>query len=302
MLLSGHQAEVNSLKFSPDGYSLASGSTDKLIFLWEVRGECANYMVLRGHKNAVLEVQWSTDSTHVFSASADKTGGVWDCFRGKRLRRLAEHSSYVSSICPVRRSNEICVTCSDDGNAKIWDLRQRSSTLTLPHQYPVTAVCFDEPGEQVFTGGIDNLIHCWDSRKPNAELFRLSGHHDTITCLRLDPFGSYIISNAMDNEIRVWDIRPFAPIQRCLKIFHGAQHNFEKHLQKANCSSEGSMIAAGSADRMVYVWDTTTRDIKYKLPGHAGTVMEVDFHPVEPIIGSCGTDHRIYLGEIARNQ
>jgi len=259
-------------------------------------------MVLRGHKNAVLDVQWSTDSTHVLSASADKTGGVWDCYRGKRLRRLAEHSSYVSSICPVRRSNDICVTCSDDGNAKIWDLRQRSSTLTLPHQYPVTAVCFDEPGEQVFTGGIDNLIHCWDSRKPNAELFRLSGHHDTITCLRLDPFGSYIISNAMDNEIRVWDIRPFAPIQRCLKIFHGAQHNFEKHLQKVNCSNDGSMISAGSADRMVYVWDTTTRDIKYKLPGHAGTVMEVDFHPVEPIIGSCGTDHRIYLGEIARNQ
>ena len=36
-------------------------------------------------------------------------------------------------------------------------------------------------------------------------------------------------------------------------------------------------------DRFVYVWDTTTRRILYKLPGHAGSVNDVDFHPEEPI-------------------
>ena len=28
--------------------------------------------------------------------------------------------------------------------------------------------------------------------------------------------------------VRVWDIRPFAPAERQLKVFHGSQHNFEK--------------------------------------------------------------------------
>ncbi len=42
-------------------------------------------------------------------------------------------------------------------------------------------------------------------------------------------------------------------------------------------------MAAGSGDRFVYIWDTTTRRILYKLPGHAGCVNEVDFHPFEPI-------------------
>ena len=28
--------------------------------------------------------------------------------------------------------------------------------------------------------------------------------------------------------VRMWDIRPFAPLERCLKVFTGAQHNFEK--------------------------------------------------------------------------
>lgn len=35
--------------------------------------------------------------------------------------------------------------------------------------------------------------------------------------------------------------------------------------------------------RFVYIWDTTSRRILYKLPGHAGSVNEVVFHPEEPI-------------------
>ena len=48
-------------------------------------------------------------------------------------------------------------------------------------------------------------------------------------------------------------------------------------------SPDGSKISAGSGDRMVYVWDTTSRRILYKFPGHTGSVNEVDFHPTEPI-------------------
>ena len=48
-------------------------------------------------------------------------------------------------------------------------------------------------------------------------------------------------------------------------------------------SPDGAMVAAGSADRFVYIWDTTSRRIMYKLPGHLGSVNDVDFHKLEPI-------------------
>jgi len=298
MLLTGHQAEVYTLKFSPDGQSLASGSFDKQIFLWQVYGESKNYLVLRGHKNSVLELFWSSDSSHIYSASADKTAGEWDAFTGKRTKKMSEHTSFVHSICPARRSKQLCVTCSDDGCAKLWDLRQRKSLLTLQHMFPLTSVCFDDHATSIFTGGIDNLIRCWDTRKSDQESFILSGHRDTITSLRLDPYGSYLLSNSMDNDICIWDIRPFAPVQRCIKSFNGASNNFENSLIKSNWSHDGTMITSGSGDRMVYVWDTTTREIKYRLPGHLGCVNEADFHPKEPIVGSGSSDKRIYLGEI----
>jgi len=33
----------------------------------------------------------------------------------------------------------------------------------------------------------------------------------------------------------------------------------------------------------VYVWDVASRNLMYCLPGHKGSVNEVDFHPKEPI-------------------
>lgn len=56
-------------------------------------------------------------------------------------------------------------------------------------------------------------------------------------------------------------------------------------------------MTAGSADRFVYVWEIPTNKLLYKLPGHKGTVNETDFHPIEPILGSCSNDGNIYLGE-----
>lgn len=55
MLLTGHQAAVYTLKFDPTGLQLASAGADRAIFLWDTRGECANFNVLKGHKNVSVE-------------------------------------------------------------------------------------------------------------------------------------------------------------------------------------------------------------------------------------------------------
>ena len=61
-----------------------------------------------------------------------------------------------------------------------------------------------------------------------------------------------------------------------------------QNLLHCSWSPDGSKVAGGSGDRFVYVWDTTSRRITYKLPGHAGSVNDVDFHPFEPICKLCG--------------
>lgn len=56
-----------------------------------------------------------------------------------------------------------------------------------------------------------------------------------------------------------------------------------KNLLKCAWSPDGSKVSSGSSDRFHYIWDTTSRRILYKLPGHNGSVNDIDFHPKEPI-------------------
>lgn len=53
--------------------------------LWNVQGDCDNYLVLKGHRNAVLDLCWTTDGQHIISASPDKTVRAWDAVTGKQV-------------------------------------------------------------------------------------------------------------------------------------------------------------------------------------------------------------------------
>ncbi|KAK9997536.1 hypothetical protein SO802_022222 [Lithocarpus litseifolius] len=61
-------------------------------------------------------------------------------------------------------------------------------------------------------------------------------------------------------------------------------------------SSDGSKVTAGSSDWMVYIWDTTSRRILYKIPGHIGSINECLFHPSEHIVGLVVVINRFIWG------
>jgi hypothetical protein len=71
-----HGAAVRSLSFSPDGSSLASAGSDRLVRIWTAE-RLRLTRVLSGDTAAVWGVAWSADSLDVVTASADGSLGLW---------------------------------------------------------------------------------------------------------------------------------------------------------------------------------------------------------------------------------
>ncbi|KAK6064990.1 u5 snrnp complex [Seiridium cupressi] len=298
MELTGHSGEVFAAKFDPTGNLVASGSMDRSILLWRSHHDCENYGVLNGHRGAILDLQWSRDSSILFSASADMHLASWDLTSGQRIRRYIGHEEVINTMDITKRGEEMLFSGSDDGTIGIWDPRTKNAADYIETEYPITAVAVSEAGNEIYSGGIDNDIKVWDLRKKDI-VYSMLGHNDTVTSLRVSPDAQSLLSYAHDSTAKTWDIRPFAPTERHIRTFDGAQAGIEKNLMRASWDKSGRQIAAPAGDGTVVIWSNDNGKLLYKLPGHKGTVNCAEFAPNdEPIILSASSDRRILLGEL----
>ncbi|KAJ1732417.1 hypothetical protein LPJ61_002055 [Coemansia biformis] len=301
MHLTGHAGEVTSCQFSDSGEHVASGSADMRVFLWNTYGECANYGVLQGHKGGVLEVQWMAGGERLITASVDKTVAVWDAATGERLKRGRRHTAAVNSCCPLSKGagdDSTFTSASDDGTILLWDARERHPVAAIEHGLPLTSVV-SATNSMIYAGSLDNAVTCWDIRTL-AATHTLRGHSDTVMGLAISPSTSrYLASTSLDNTVRLWDLRPYCRLaNRCERVLSGVPHGFDMSLIRPAFDAAEELVASGSADRTLTIWNVRSGEIKYKLPGHKGCVTQAGFHPKEPIVLSGSADKTLFLGEL----
>jgi WD40 repeat protein len=117
--LKGHTEPVRSVAFSPDGKTVASGSEDRTIKLWEV-ATGKERATLKGHIEEVSSVAFSPDGKTL--ASGGKDIELWDVATGKERATLKGHKGDVISVA-YSPDGKTLASCSVDKTIKLWGLK-----------------------------------------------------------------------------------------------------------------------------------------------------------------------------------
>ncbi|QJB44955.1 nSTAND1 domain-containing NTPase [Dolichospermum flos-aquae] len=286
--LKGHESEVYSVGFSPDGKQLASGSFDKTIKIWDVTtGKVLN--TLKGHESLVNSVEFSPDGQQLASGSRDKTIKIWDVTTGKVLNTLKGHESLVNSV-EFSPDGQQLASGSRDKTIKIWDVTTGKVLNTLKgHESSVLSVGFSPDGQQLASGSRDNTIKIWDVTTGKV-LNTLKGHEDYVNSVGFSPDGQQLASGSVDNTIKIWNVTT-GKVLNTLKGHEG-------YVNSVGFSPDGQQLVSGSSDSTIKIWDVTTGEVLNTLKGHESLVWSVGFSPDGKQLASGSFDKTIKIWDV----
>ena len=159
--LEDHNSLVNSVSFSPDGKTLASGSEDKTIKLWDVQTG-KEITTLQGHDYWVTSVSFSPDGKTLASGSIDGTIKLWDVQTQKEITTLTGHDESVWSVS-FSPDGKTLASGSWDATIKLWDVQtQKEITALQGHDDLIHSVSFSPDGKTLASGSRDNTIKLWN--------------------------------------------------------------------------------------------------------------------------------------------
>ncbi|KAJ5908983.1 hypothetical protein N7495_001665 [Penicillium taxi] len=287
--LEGHSDSVTSVAFSPDGLTLASGSWDNTIKLWDT-ATGTQRQTLEDHSHFVVSVAFSPDGLTLASGSWDNTIKLWDTATGTQRQTLEGHSDSVTSVA-FSPDGLTLASGSWDNTIKLWDTATGTQRQTLEdHSHWVTSVAFSPDGLTLASGSWDNTIKLWDTAT-GTQRQTLEDHSHWVTSVAFSPDGLTLASGSWDNTIKLWDTATGTQRQTLEDHSHW--------VTSVAFSPDGLTLASGSDDNTIKLWDTATGTQRQTLEGHLGRVTSVAFSPDGLTLASGSDDNTIKLWDTA---
>jgi len=288
----GHTGGVRAVAWSPDGKTLASGSKDNMVKLWEA-GNRHLLRTLSGHADIVTSVTWSPDGRTLASGSDDHTVKLWEAGSGQLLRTFSGHAGDVESVA-WSPDGKTLASGSDDHTVKLWEAGSGQLLRTLSgHASAVWSVAWSPDGKMLASGGRDRTVKLWDAGSGEA-LHTLSGQTGAVRSVAWSPDGKTLASGSDDNTVKLWE----AGSGQLLRTLSG----HADAVWSVAWSPNGKILASGSMDDTVKLWEVGSGRLLRTLSGHASIVWSVDWSPDGKALASGSEDRAVKLWEAGSGQ
>ncbi|MCL4862909.1 MAG: AAA family ATPase [Caldilineaceae bacterium] len=251
---------IFAVAIHPHGHLLAAGGAQSAVRIWSFPAG-QNAELLTGHTNAVMAVAWSPDGSLLASGSQDRRIRIWDWRAGRCLSVLPGHSSGVF------------------------------------------AIAFSPDGRWLASAGQDHTVRLWEVAT-GRQLEVFTGHTDVVFALAFHPGGNLLASGGRDHVICLWELSALGQEEsvqaagssvRLLATLRGHDHQ----VLSLAFSPAGSLLASGSGDSTIRLWEPEERRVLATLRGHNHWVRALVFSPDGARLFSGGGDRTIRIWEVA---
>lgn len=319
--------DITAAAIDPTGEWFATGNDGGEIVVWSYHGnEPLLHANLRGHNGRITGLKFSNDSTRLYSSSGDRTATHWDLAEKREVTGgVMSHPEWVESL-DLSADGRFVATACDDGTVRVWEVDSARIVAQAHFAFEVPAYSFDDGGSKtqlamassvafspdgrqiVITSSNGQGVWTWD-----WDSARAAGQNAEIPQRGGSPFINRIV--ATDQQGLLWGAE-YSPDGKHLITVGGNQATlvdlqgaplmeFSPHgaVSTAALSPDGNLLATGSWDQSVKLWDTESQHVVRKLTkGHTDYINALAFSPDGTRLATASDDATVALWDVASGQ
>ncbi|KAM6476127.1 hypothetical protein HDV62DRAFT_384573 [Trichoderma sp. SZMC 28011] len=175
---------------------------------------------------------------------------------------------------------------SFNGTIEIWDVKS-GSCQTLHCYHSISSIVFSPDGQQLASGLPCGAINVWEIKESSIYLQtskKFAGGVHSVTFSR----NGRLAFSLSDGEVGIWDMK-----STCLR-FEG----HKKSVLSVVFSPNNQLLASGSSDETIKVWDINSGACLQTLEGHDKPINSVIFCPSGHRLISASSDSTIRVWDI----
>jgi cell division cycle protein 20 (cofactor of APC complex) len=261
------------------------------VYLWSADdGGITQLMTTTERDNIITSVSWHGDGNVLAVGTNDTEVQLWDTDAKKMIRSMKMHSGRVGSLS---WNGNVLASGSRDASIALHDMRAQQAAATLSgHTQEVCGLRWSPNGQQLASGGNDNLLNIWDYRRHSLEtvpLWNLRDHTAAIKAISWNPVQPNLLvsgGGTADKTLRFWNTHT----GQCL---HAVDTKSQVcGVMWSRCGTE-LVSSHGYSENQLTLWKYPSLKRIADLNGHTSRVLHLSMSPDGQMVVSAAGDETI---------
>lgn len=256
---------------------------ERNVYVWSADEGSVSCLLETSPDTYVSSVKWSGDGAYVGVGLGTGEVQIWDVSEGTKVRSMFGHDTRVGVM---GWDKHLLSSGARSGLVFNHDVRiaEHKVAELVSHTSEVCGLEWRSDGQQLATGGNDNLVSIWDARSLSVPKFTKTNHKAAVKALSWCPWNMNLLATgggSYDRHIHFWNTTSGARVNSIDTGSQVTSLRWSPHHREIVSSS-------GFPDNSLTIWSYPTLVRNIDIPAHESRVLHSCLSPDGQMLATAG--------------